>query len=59
MILNGLLQWAIVRVVVVNLARLMLYVGAVSNVIPVDMTISGCPPTSLVLLKSLLSLMEK
>lgn len=33
--------------------------GAVSNVIPVDMTISGCPPTPLVLLKSLLSLMEK
>ena len=33
--------------------------GAVSNVIPVDMTISGCPPTPLVLLKSLLSVMEK
>jgi Ni,Fe-hydrogenase III small subunit len=33
--------------------------GAVSNVIPVDMTISGCPPTPLVLLKSLLTLMEK
>ena len=33
--------------------------GAVSNVIPVDMTINGCPPTPLVLLKSLLTLMEK
>lgn len=33
--------------------------GAVSNVIPVDMTITGCPPTPLVLLKSLLALMEK
>jgi Ni,Fe-hydrogenase III small subunit len=33
--------------------------GAVSNVIPVDMTISGCPPSPLVLLKALLALMEK
>lgn len=33
--------------------------GAVSNVIPVDMTIAGCPPTPLVLLKGLLALMEK
>lgn len=33
--------------------------GAVSNVIPVDMTIAGCPPTPLVLLKSLLALIEK
>lgn len=33
--------------------------GAVSNVIPVDMTITGCPPSPLVLLKSLLALMEK
>ncbi len=33
--------------------------GKVSNVIPVDMTISGCPPSPLVLLKSLLALMEK
>ncbi len=32
--------------------------GAVSNVIPVDMTISGCPPTPLVLLKSLLALIK-
>lgn len=31
--------------------------GAVSNVIPVDMTITGCPPTPLVLLKSLLALL--
>lgn len=33
--------------------------GAVSNVLPVDMMIAGCPPTPLVLLKSLLALMEK
>ncbi len=33
--------------------------GAVSNVIPVDMTIAGCPPSPLVLLKGLLALMEK
>jgi len=33
--------------------------GAVNNVIPVDMTITGCPPTPLVLLKSLLALMQK
>jgi Ni,Fe-hydrogenase III small subunit len=33
--------------------------GAVSNVIPVDMTINGCPPTPLILLKGLLALMEK
>jgi Ni,Fe-hydrogenase III small subunit len=33
--------------------------GAVSNVIPVDMTITGCPPSPLVLLKGLLTLMEK
>ena len=33
--------------------------GAVSNVIPVDMTIAGCPPSPLVLLKALLALMEK
>ncbi len=33
--------------------------GAVSNVIPVDMTITGCPPSPLVLLKALLALMEK
>ena len=33
--------------------------GAVNNVIPVDMTIAGCPPTPLVLLKALLALIEK
>ncbi|MEI8236956.1 MAG: NADH-quinone oxidoreductase subunit NuoB [Methylococcaceae bacterium] len=33
--------------------------GKVSNVILVDMTIAGCPPTPLVLLKSLLALMGK
>jgi Ni,Fe-hydrogenase III small subunit len=33
--------------------------GAVRNVIPVDMTIAGCPPTPLVLLKALLALIEK
>lgn len=32
--------------------------GAVSNVIPVDVTISGCPPTPLALMKGLLGLME-
>lgn len=32
--------------------------GAVSNVIPVDAVISGCPPTPLVLMKGLLSLMN-
>lgn len=32
--------------------------GAVSNVIPVDMMIAGCPPTPLVLMKSLLALMQ-
>jgi Ni,Fe-hydrogenase III small subunit len=30
--------------------------GAVSNVIPVDLAISGCPPTPLVLMKGLLAL---
>ena len=33
--------------------------GAVSNVIPVDVTISGCPPTPLILLKALLSLITQ
>lgn len=33
--------------------------GAVNNVIPVDMTIAGCPPSPAVLLKALLALMEK
>lgn len=33
--------------------------GEVSDVIAVDITVSGCPPTPLVLLKSLLTLMEK
>lgn len=33
--------------------------GKVSNVIPVDMTIAGCPPTPLVLLKSLLAFVAK
>lgn len=33
--------------------------GAVSNVIPVDMVISGCPPTPETLVKGLLGLMEK
>jgi Ni,Fe-hydrogenase III small subunit len=32
--------------------------GAVSNVIPVDVTISGCPPTPLALLKALLGLLS-
>lgn len=32
--------------------------GAVSNVIPVDVTISGCPPTPLALMKGLLGLLE-
>ncbi len=32
--------------------------GAVSNVIPVDLTISGCPPTPETLVKGLLSLMQ-
>lgn len=31
--------------------------GAVSNVIPVDVTIPGCPPTPLALMKGLLGLM--
>jgi Ni,Fe-hydrogenase III small subunit len=31
--------------------------GAVSNVIPVDLTIPGCPPTPLALMKGLLGLM--
>ena len=33
--------------------------GAVSNVIPVDMTIPGCPPSPEVLIKGLLGLMMK
>jgi Ni,Fe-hydrogenase III small subunit len=33
--------------------------GAVSNVIPVDMTIAGCPPTPLALMKGLLGLINK
>ncbi|MGY6276431.1 NADH-quinone oxidoreductase subunit B family protein [Methylomonas sp. MgM2] len=33
--------------------------GAVSNVIPVDLVISGCPPAPLVLIKGLLKLMQK
>ncbi len=33
--------------------------GAVANVIPVDMTIVGCPPTPEILLKGLLALMKK
>jgi Ni,Fe-hydrogenase III small subunit len=33
--------------------------GAVANVIPVDMVISGCPPTPLALMSGLLGLMEK
>jgi Ni,Fe-hydrogenase III small subunit len=33
--------------------------GAVSNVIPVDMVIPGCPPTPETLVKGLLGLMEK
>jgi Ni,Fe-hydrogenase III small subunit len=33
--------------------------GAVSNVIPVDATIPGCPPTPLVLMKGLLGLMQR
>jgi len=33
--------------------------GAVSNVIPVDVTISGCPPTPLALMKGLLGLLER
>lgn len=33
--------------------------GAVSNVIPVDLVIPGCPPTPLVLMKGLLGLMNK
>lgn len=32
--------------------------GAVSNVIPVDLTISGCPPTPLALMKGLLGLIN-
>jgi Ni,Fe-hydrogenase III small subunit len=32
--------------------------GAVSNVIPVDVVIPGCPPTPLALMKGLLSLMK-
>jgi len=32
--------------------------GAVANVIPVDVTISGCPPTPETLVKGLLSLMK-
>ncbi|MFI3121440.1 MAG: NADH-quinone oxidoreductase subunit B family protein [Methylococcaceae bacterium] len=32
--------------------------GAVSNVIPVDVTISGCPPTPLALMKGLLGLIN-
>jgi Ni,Fe-hydrogenase III small subunit len=33
--------------------------GAVSNIIPVDMTIPGCPPTPLGLMSGLLGLMER
>jgi Ni,Fe-hydrogenase III small subunit len=33
--------------------------GAVSNVIPVDVTISGCPPTPLALMKGLLGLIDR
>ena len=33
--------------------------GGLSNVIPVDLVIPGCPPTPLVLMKGLLGLMEK
>lgn len=33
--------------------------GAVSNVIPVDVTIAGCPPTPETLLKALLGLMKQ
>ncbi len=33
-------------------------VGPVSSVIPVDLTVSGCPPTPMDLLKGLLGLME-
>jgi Ni,Fe-hydrogenase III small subunit len=33
--------------------------GAVSNVIPVDVTISGCPPTPLALMKGLLGLIDQ
>ena len=33
--------------------------GAVSNVIPVDMTIAGCPPTPLALMQGLLGLINK
>lgn len=33
--------------------------GAVANVIPVDMTIAGCPPTPLALVKGLLALMNQ
>jgi len=33
--------------------------GAVANVIPVDVVISGCPPTPETLVKGLLSLMKK
>ncbi|MGZ8188356.1 MAG: NADH-quinone oxidoreductase subunit B family protein [Methylosarcina sp.] len=33
--------------------------GAVANVIPVDMTIPGCPPTPLALIKGLLGLMNR
>jgi NADH:ubiquinone oxidoreductase subunit B-like Fe-S oxidoreductase len=33
--------------------------GAVSNVIPVDTVIPGCPPTPETLVKGLLGLMEK
>lgn len=33
--------------------------GAVANVIPVDVVISGCPPTPLALVKGLLAMTEK
>jgi Ni,Fe-hydrogenase III small subunit len=32
--------------------------GAVANVIPVDLTINGCPPTPLALIKGMLALMQ-
>ena len=33
--------------------------GAVSNVIPVDVTIAGCPPTPLALMQALLALLDR
>jgi NADH:ubiquinone oxidoreductase subunit B-like Fe-S oxidoreductase len=34
-------------------------VGGVSEVIPVDLHISGCPPSPITLLKGLLALLER